>query len=132
MTSQRKENTPGDGDKAPETVPVRTSRQIAAARRHTKPPRLIQVEGPGAPREVALGPEPMVVGRSDTCDVQIVSGHVSSQHAVLQKVVDNMECRDLISRSGTWLNDLRIHSATLREGDIVQIGDAVFVFRSGR
>tara|TARA_B100001093_G_scaffold446601_1_gene451036 strand:- start:22 stop:420 length:399 start_codon:yes stop_codon:yes gene_type:complete len=132
MTSQRKENKPRDGEKAPETVPTRAFRQIAAARRYSKPPRFIQVEGPGAPREVALGPGPMVVGRSEHCDVQIISGHVSRQHAVIQMVVDNMECRDLLSRNGTWLNDLRVHSATLREGDIVQIGDAVFVFRSGR
>jgi len=46
--------------------------------------------------------------------------------------MDNLEFRDLESRNGSWLNNLRVHSATLREGDIVQIGDAIFVFRAGR
>lgn len=105
---------------------------MKAEHRDADPPRFLQVEGPGAPREVRFVGVPVFIGRSDSCDVQIISSHISRRHAVVQNVGDDLECRDLTSRNGTWLNNLRVNSATLREGDIVQIGDAVFVFRSGR
>ena len=119
-------------DNGPETNPTREFRQMKAERLDGYPPQLMQVEGPGAPREVRFLGAPLVIGRSDGCDVQVISSHISRRHAVVQKVGDDIECRDLTSRNGTWLNNLRVNSATLREGDIVQIGDAVFVFRSGR
>ena len=132
MGSSRDDDLPERADKPPETVPNADFGRMAAACRHSKPARLIQVEGPGAPREVALGEDALVLGRDEDCDIQIPSGHVSRQHALVRPFMDNLEFRDLQSRNGSWLNNLRVHSATLREGDIVQIGDAVFVFRAGR
>jgi pSer/pThr/pTyr-binding forkhead associated (FHA) protein len=38
---------------------------------------------------------------------------------------------DLESSNGVFLNGVRVHSAALHEGDVIQIGDAVLVFREG-
>ena len=132
MGSSWNKDMPVGAEKPPETVPNAEFGRVAAACRHSKPARLIQVEGPGAPREVALGEQALVLGRGDDCDIQIPSGHVSRQHALVRPFMENLEFRDLESRNGSWLNNLRVHSATLREGDIVQVGDAIFVFRAGR
>ncbi len=115
-----------------DTVPTRELRPIPTGARRSKPHHLLQVEGPGAPREIIPGDQPLVLGRAPDCDVRVESGHVSRQHVVVRRVMEDLECRDLDSRNGTWLNDLRIHSAILRDGDLVQVGDAVFIFRSGR
>lgn len=39
--------------------------------------------------------------------------------------------RDENSHNGIFLNGIKIHSAVLREGDIVQIADSVFVYQEG-
>jgi pSer/pThr/pTyr-binding forkhead associated (FHA) protein len=40
-------------------------------------------------------------------------------------------CTDLDSANGVLLNGIKAHSAVLHEGDTLQIGDVVFVFREG-
>lgn len=124
--------TPIAEDIRHETVPTREVRPVPVGVRRSKPDRLIQVEGPGAPRELVLGYEPVVVGRAEGCDIRIDSGHVSRRHALIQRHRGDLEFRDLDSRNGTWLNDLRVHAATLREGDTLSMGDALFVFRPAR
>lgn len=36
--------------------------------------------------------------------------------------------RDNDSRNGFYLNGLRVYSAMLREGDVIQVTDCVFVY----
>ena len=115
-----------------ETVPTREFQPVPTSVRRSKPDRLIQVDGPGAPRDVVIGGGPLVIGRSEECDLRVESGHVSRNHAVIQRVGEDLELRDLDSRNGSWLNDLRVHAATLREGDTLQFGDALFIFRPAR
>ena len=132
MGSGRGDETPFQELAPQETVPTHDYGRTAAQKRRARPDRLVQVEGPGAPREVVLGEHPLVLGRADGVGLQLESGHVSRRHAVIRRDGDDLECRDLDSRNGTWLNDLRIHSAVLREGDTLLVGDALFVFRPGR
>jgi len=132
MGSGRGEETPIAEHAPQETVPTREFRPVPSTLRRARPDRLLQVDGPGAPRDVVIGGGAIVLGRADDCDVRIDSGHVSRNHAVVRRLGDDIEFRDLDSRNGTWLNDLRVHSATLREGDTLQVGDAIFIFRPGR
>jgi pSer/pThr/pTyr-binding forkhead associated (FHA) protein len=39
---------------------------------------------------------------------------------------------DLESANGVYLNGVRVHSAGLFEGDTIQIGDVLLMFREGR
>ena len=94
--------------------------------------RLEQVRGPGAPREFMLEQEETVLGRSDEADVVIDSQLLSRRHCVFRKNGPQVRVQDLDSSNGVYLNGTRAHGADLYEGDTVQIGDIVMVFREGQ
>ncbi|HOU91070.1 MAG TPA: FHA domain-containing protein [Polyangiaceae bacterium] len=96
-----------------------------------KPFLLLQVEGPGAPREVKLDLPEMVVGRSLQAHLAIESSLISRQHFALRRQGPDYVCVDLDSVNGLYLNGLRVHSAVLRDGDVLQIGDVVLLYREG-
>lgn len=90
------------------------------------------VKGPGAPEAYPLSRERLFIGRGRTADVSIDSAELSRRHAVLARVENEWTVEDLDSRNGIYLNGLKVHSATLRDGDKLQLGELVFVFREGR
>ncbi len=89
---------------------------------------LEQVEGAGAPATYFLTTERVVLGRSESADIQINSAKASRQHALLERSGVDYILRDNDSRNGVYLNGLRIHSAVLREADTVQVTDCVFIY----
>jgi len=86
------------------------------------------VSGPGAPRDVRLITERVVVGRAIDADITIVSPRVSRHHAAFEKTAEGFTCRDLDSANGTWVAGVEVASAALRDGDTVQLGDALFEY----
>ncbi|MBN2191294.1 MAG: FHA domain-containing protein [Polyangiaceae bacterium] len=102
--------------------------RLAAPRR---PFVLIQLEGPGAPREVPLELPEFVVGRSLQAHFTIDSSRISRQHFTLRRQGPDYLLTDLDSANGVFLNGVRVHSAVLRDGDMVQIGDVVLLYREG-
>ncbi len=90
-----------------------------------------QFEGDGAPKRFALDQPEMVMGRAPDAQVRIVSQRASRQHALLTQRGTDYVIRDNDSHNGVFLNGVKIHSATLREGDVVQIGDCAFIYREG-
>jgi hypothetical protein len=96
-----------------------------------KPFRLAQVEGPGAPRELILALPELIIGRSIQAHLAIDSTLISRQHLALRREGPDYVCLDLDSANGVFLNGLRIHSAVLRDGDVLQLGDVVLLYREG-
>jgi len=94
--------------------------------------RLDLVQGPGAPAELPLGAAEIVVGRSDDADLQVASPLLSRRHLLFRKADGRVRCEDLDSANGMYLNGVRAHAADLYEGDTIQIGDVVLVFREGQ
>lgn len=101
-------------------------------RRQAQPHVLELVVGPGAPRQYVLDKDPLVLGRSREADLVIDSTQISRKHMSLSRLDDEVICRDLDSKNGVFLNGVRIHSAKLRHGDQIQIGDLTFLFHEGR
>lgn len=63
------------------------------------------------------------IGRSGDCDLVFVNEKsTSSHHAVLRQRQDSIEVVDTQSTSGTFLNDVRIERAVLKEGDVLRFG----------
>lgn len=103
----------------------------AAPKQKQRPVRqhwMEQVEGAGAPATYFLTTERLVLGRSESADIQINSVKASRQHALLERSGVDYILRDNDSRNGVYLNGLRIHSAVLREADTVQVTDCVFIY----
>jgi len=111
---------------------VRTLRPSKVpAQRTQRPDVLAQIEGTGSPCEFVLDFDRIVIGRSVNAHVQIQSSTVSRKHLELKRVGPEFSCTDLGSHNGVYLNGVKIHSAVLRDGDVLHIGDNVFVYRRG-
>jgi len=69
----------------------------------------------------AISLDRVTIGRTG-CDVTIDLGAVSRRHAVITREDEAYFLADLESRSGTYLNDLRIHEPRrLTHGDQIRI-----------
>lgn len=71
----------------------------------------------------------LVLGRGDEADWKLVSAQASRQHAEIVLEGDEYRVTDMESRNGLFLNEVRIHSALLRDGDVIQIGDVMLRYR---
>lgn len=77
--------------------------------------------------------EPLVIGRTDSADITVVSPTASRRHAGLFRKADGAWwIEDLGSRSGTLLNWMRLdanEAARMRDGDRLRIGEIDFTVR---
>lgn len=64
-----------------------------------------------------------VVGRAESCDVQLDGVKISREHAELSPVGSALGIRDLGSRNGLWVNGQRVDAAALVNGDVVRLGE---------
>ena len=88
-------------------------------------------QGEAAPQRVPLNSDKTVIGRAMDADIHLTSQRISRQHAFVTKTGTDYTIRDNDSHNGVFLNGLKIHSAVLRDGDVIQIGDASLIFREG-
>jgi pSer/pThr/pTyr-binding forkhead associated (FHA) protein len=108
-----------------------TSSRALRWERGVQPHSLAQTAGEGAPRLYKLDQPRAVVGRADDAEVRLSSQQASRQHAVLTRNGDDYTICDNDSRNGILLNGLRVHSAVLRDGDLLQIADCMFIYHEG-
>lgn len=111
------------------TIP--TTLVVARRERDVRKHYLEQIEGEGLSQRVTLIQEMLVIGRAEEADVRIPSQRASRQHAIIKRQGLDCAVRDNDSRNGVFLNGVKIHSAVLRDGDILQIADGVFVYHEG-
>ena len=104
---------------------------VGSQRGARREPLLEQLRGPGAPRTLTLLPVETVIGRGNQASIQIESALLSRRHVAVRRAGPDVTLVDLESQNGVYVNGIRVHSALLHEGDTVQIGDVVLVFREG-
>ena len=63
--------------------------------------------------KITIGPEPAVIGRDPACQLVVDESGISSMHAELVATPRGVRLRDLGSKNGTWVGDLRITEAFL-------------------
>lgn len=78
--------------------------------------------------EVNLERERIIIGRAKKADVRIDNLAVSSQHAAVIKVLDDVFVEDLHSTNGTLVNGQKIQKHTLKNGDKISVGKHVILF----
>jgi pSer/pThr/pTyr-binding forkhead associated (FHA) protein len=96
-------------------------------------PHLLQViaGGDGKTESIRLSDQPLVIGRSEHVDVGINAGSLSRRHARLERGRNGFTVTDLMSSNGVYVNEVRVHSAILRDGDMVQFGNVVMRYFRG-
>ncbi|CAN5916323.1 hypothetical protein BH11MYX3_BH11MYX3_16280 [soil metagenome] len=90
----------------------------------------VGIGGPVAGMQFPLLTE-MTIGRIGGNAIPIASGKLSKRHARLMWANGGFVLVDLGSTNGTQVNGKAIHSHALVDGDLVEIGDAVFRFQVG-
>jgi pSer/pThr/pTyr-binding forkhead associated (FHA) protein len=104
---------------------------VAPVNRRRHPHFLEQIKGEGAPSRFNLSAEEMIVGRDQGADICVGGESVSRKHARIRQRNQEYVIFDLDSSHGIYLNGIKVHSAVLRDGDVLQLGDAVFVYEEG-
>ncbi len=79
-------------------------------------------------RRVALGAQPLVIGRLPECDVVLNDSNVSRRHAELRRSSDGVFLTDLGSTNGTRVNGAPVREQILVSGDEVSVGSTKLIF----
>lgn len=69
-----------------------------------------------------LPDRPVVLGRADGVDIQLLDSRVSRRHAVIRQSVAGFMIQDFSTKNGTFVNKEPIEKSLLFHGDTVVIG----------
>ena len=89
---------------------------------------LVIVGGELAGTEFELGADETLIGRSPTTDVTLRDENASREHAIVAHDGGVYTIEDLQSTNGTRVNGKRVRTATLADGDEIQVGQTRFRF----
>jgi pSer/pThr/pTyr-binding forkhead associated (FHA) protein len=93
------------------------------------PGRYLAIEAGGERRMVFLAPGATHIGRSWAADIVLEDQAVSRRHAIVFADDDAVRILDDRSANGTRVNGREITDAALADGDVVQVGRAVLIYR---
>jgi pSer/pThr/pTyr-binding forkhead associated (FHA) protein len=106
-------------------VSLRTLRRERLTRRHI----LEQIEGDDPFAQIALDQQEMVIGGAADAQIRLSSKKASGHHVFLRLRGTDCVMVDNDSLNGVLLNGVQVHSAVLRDGDVIHVADSVFVYR---
>lgn len=100
----------------------------ALLRERPRAPRasLEQHDGPS----VALGPDPIVIGRDPQNDLVLDDRRVSRKHAEIRLRLGRYTLYDLQSTNGTYVNGRRVAEKVLEDGDTISVGGLELMFHA--
>ncbi len=87
--------------------------------------------GPAMGTRYSLENKPTILGREDNCHIFIADESVSRRHASIQETEDGYTVTDLQSTNGTFVNEARVSSQKLKDGDYLHVGNCIYRFLSG-
>ena len=92
-------------------------------------PRLVQLCGSRGEvgRVLLLDRALVVIGRGAGVDLVVHDNGVSRRHAAVERLEQGYRLIDYDSRNGTFVNNLRVKDAVLREGDRIQLGSTTLL-----
>jgi pSer/pThr/pTyr-binding forkhead associated (FHA) protein len=89
---------------------------------------LVLIRGDGRQSEIPLKAR-AVIGRQTDCQIRIPSSGISRHHCELTLADGKVLLRDMGSSNGTFVNRQKIQQTQLNAGDLIGLGDLVFVVR---
>jgi diguanylate cyclase (GGDEF)-like protein len=109
------------------TVAIHSERPKAAGK-----PCLIVISGPGLGERRELGEDDTEIGRGDACTLCINSDQVSRRHASVLRIAGRYVVTDLGSTNGTFVNESKVKTIELTDGDQIRIGRTVIKYTESR
>ncbi|MCA9688097.1 MAG: GGDEF domain-containing protein [Nannocystaceae bacterium] len=92
---------------------------------------LVVIYGAELGRKYNLDGRELTIGRAAVNDICVSQDSVSRTHATLGVEDSGVKIRDNESTNGTYVNDLKIHEAWLKDGDLIKVGRSIFKFLTG-
>ena len=77
-----------------------------------------------------IAPGEALIGRSETCQIQIDEGTISHEHAQIKVRPEGVVVTNLMSTNGTKINGVEITSAALNDGDVLTLGQVSLIYRA--
>jgi hypothetical protein len=90
--------------------------------------RLTYFENGKAVKAFRVNKKGAVVGRGDDCGVSLPDASVSDEHMKLEYKLGTFISTDLQSSNGVVINGRQLRRASLKNGDVIQLGSAVLRF----
>lgn len=92
-------------------------------------PMLVVISGRPLGKSFYLQKEQMVLGRDLTADISIGETAISRRHTEFSVVTDGVNCKDLGSTNGTFVNDQKLEGPRLlKDGDLIRCGNTILKF----
>jgi pSer/pThr/pTyr-binding forkhead associated (FHA) protein len=89
---------------------------------------LIAMSGPYLGEKYAVDQPHLVIGRDNTSEISVPDRTASRRHAEITKSHGRIVIRDISSRNGLFINNLRVDEWVLRNGDLIRIGGSLLQF----
>jgi hypothetical protein len=84
-------------------------------------------------KKIDLGGLDCIIGRHEACKIRIASADVSKQHCRLKHKENGVHAKDLGSRNGTFVNEVRLtEEVLLKPGDMLTVGPMTFLVAEGK
>ncbi|KPJ80781.1 MAG: hypothetical protein AMS17_20130 [Spirochaetes bacterium DG_61] len=91
---------------------------------------LLLLSGKSKNREFLLTQKLTNIGKSPVTEIGLSGyGKVSDVHTIIKREKNNFILTDAESKTGTYVNDDKTRSTKLKDGDVIRIGDAQFLFK---
>ena len=79
-----------------------------------------------------IGEKGLMIGRDSECAIHVNDNSVSRRHAAIElRPNGEYQVIDLASSNGTFVNDNRVGTATLKDGCYLRVGNCMFRFLAG-
>lgn len=89
---------------------------------------LMAMSGPFLGEKYAVDQPQIVIGRDNLSGISVSDRTASRRHAEITKSHGRILIRDLSSRNGLFINNLRVDEWVLRNGDLIRIGGSLLQF----
>ncbi|HRQ76761.1 MAG TPA: ATPase, T2SS/T4P/T4SS family [Phycisphaerales bacterium] len=83
---------------------------------------ILEVKSPQGNKRIELNDSAVTVGRHPDCVVVLNDEKASRQHCIIEPYAGGFRLRDLGSRNGTRLNEEKVSTEILENGDVIRIG----------
>lgn len=91
-------------------------------------PVLVVISGKPLGKSFFLTKESMILGRDLAVDISIPETSISRKHTEFQVTAQGIIVKDLGSTNGTFVNDLKIDSQSINDGDLIRCGSTILKF----